>query len=896
MASFISRVFGSIALKVATGFLAMGAMTGGAIAISLMVFAAMSGALDRLLGEQLPGIKDSVSVIENTGEIRGALTGMLLAGSPAAVDVSFAALKAREEDLGRSIDNLSPEVARDLHPMLNSLDAAAHEMRAALGLRFDSSDRMTGQVVSFTRLAEETRARLFQLSDDAAYDMTLAGQQTGETVTSTLDHLVGTDFVAATLILKVRAEINFLGGLALAISKSEDAAYTAIMRDMADTSLNALDVALGRLAEMQTVEDYLPALVETHESFEKLARRGFRLRKGLTELVLEQRETSEKALSGAMDDLTFDLMTGARDAAQFNGEAIERLLTNEVQQIRDTADIGLSVEKLIATAFLGAIAQDVDEAAKIQDTLDGLVAELEAVVARSYVPDDLQELIARIAGETSAETGIVATRLALLDAQDQAEDRSLTANDRLGEIAAAVRLTSEEAIANAHEAGDAILLQAGEARDRLMMLAVASGTVAVLAIVLSWALIVWPIGRLTGITDRLARGEMTEIPGFRLFGGEVARLAGALLVFRDNLAERERLRAHEREAEAEERRRADEQKAMVRELAGGLQALAAGDLTRTLSTPFPPDYEALRADFNATLATLNDMMATIALNATAIRSRAAEMGASSDDLSRRTENQAATLEETAAALDQLTASVRAAAEGAAEVDRVVKEAHDQAEQSNTVVVEAVAAMTGIKDSSDSISQIIGVIDDIAFQTNLLALNAGVEAARAGEAGRGFAVVASEVRALAQRSSDAAKEIKGLIAASTDHVASGVTLVNRTGEVLTDMAARIGNIAELVDAIATGAREQSVGIAEINAGTAQLDQVTQQNAAMVEEATAASMQLREEATTMADLVARFRLDQGGASLSSPANAEPDWASGPANEAPRRAAAGTGWADF
>ncbi|GAA0285067.1 methyl-accepting chemotaxis protein [Rhodovulum strictum] len=314
-------------------------------------------------------------------------------------------------------------------------------------------------------------------------------------------------------------------------------------------------------------------------------------------------------------------------------------------------------------------------------------------------------------------------------------------------------------------------------------------------------------------------------------------------------------------AEADRERARSDQTYAVERLGRGLTALAAGDLTHRLDAAFAPDYEQLRHDFNATVATLNEMLGSIVENATEIHARAEEIGTASDDLSHRTENQAATLEETAAALDELTSSVRSAAEGAAEVERVVSAARGDAEASGRVVSDAIGAMSEIKRSSDEIGQIIGVIDDIAFQTNLLALNAGVEAARAGEAGRGFAVVASEVRALAQRSSDAAKEIKTLIGTSSEQVESGVALVNRAGEALADIVGRVANIADLVSGIATGAQEQSVGLGEINVGVTQLDQVTQQNAAMVEEATAASATLRHEAETLQGLVARFRL-QGG----------------------------------
>ena len=240
-------------------------------------------------------------------------------------------------------------------------------------------------------------------------------------------------------------------------------------------------------------------------------------------------------------------------------------------------------------------------------------------------------------------------------------------------------------------------------------------------------------------------------------------------------------------------------------------------------------------------------------------------------MSRRTEHNAATLEETAAALDEITATVKRTAEGAKQADQVVRNARADAEQSGVIVSNAVEAMSKIERSAKEISQIIGVIDEIAFQTNLLALNAGVEAARAGDAGRGFAVVASEVRALAQRSADAAKEIKTLIGASTQQVGQGVSLVGQTGEALQRIVGGVGEITTLVTEIAASSQEQSAGLSQVNIAVNQMDQVTQQNAAMVEESTAAAHSLRREANQLAQLVARFRVSGGAAAP--PARAEP-----------------------
>ena len=298
-------------------------------------------------------------------------------------------------------------------------------------------------------------------------------------------------------------------------------------------------------------------------------------------------------------------------------------------------------------------------------------------------------------------------------------------------------------------------------------------------------------------------------------------------------------------------------------IAGGLEQLSDCNLDCRIDTALPPVFEPLRLNFNASVATFSDTLKGIVARTTTIRSGSHEITTAADDLSHRTERQAASLEETAAALDEITATVRKTAEGSRHTRSVVGTARKNAEASEQVVSQAVKAMNGIEASSREIGQIIGVIDEIAFQTNLLALNAGVEAARAGEAGRGFAVVASEVRALAQRSADAAKEIKRLISTSGIQVEQGVALVGQAGEALNAIAGQVTEIDAIVSEIASSSQEQSNALEEVNTAVNQMDQVTQQNAAMVEETTAASQSLAKDAAELSDLVGRFRLaDAGG----------------------------------
>jgi methyl-accepting chemotaxis protein len=586
---------------------------------------------------------------------------------------------------------------------------------------------------------------------------------------------------------------------------------------------------------------------------------------GAIKAASTEAQTSAKIVNSA-DDLTKAML-------DLQGQVRGYLLTRDDKFAQSAADKEAAARTIVGKLRKQATVQwqkdDVEAIAQAVDGFIGDCADPAVKLARDPATlDQAVEILKSGKGAARMSDFAVATH---------------TFEDREVKIQDAARLAKNGAIDQAQ-----VWLPAGAAASL------------VLACVWAWVLsrqIARPVSRMATAMTRLASGDNTvEVPALGR-GDEVGAMAQSVRLFKEAA-----IRKVELEAEAEAQRRraetarlaeeaaraeaADRSVVVVRALAGGLEQLSRGVLTSRLNNPFAPEYEQLRGDFNTAVATLQQAMTSVADSTVSIHAGTSEVRTAADDLSQRTERQAASLEQTAAALDEITVTVRQTADGAGHAHDVVAAARAGAERSGEVVREAVAAMGEIEASSHQITQIIGVIDEIAFQTNLLALNAGVEAARAGDAGKGFAVVASEVRALAQRSADAAKEIKALISASAAQVGRGVSLVNQTGEALARFVDQVAEINAVVAAIAASAREQSNGLQEVNLAMNQMDQMTQQNAAMVEQTTAASHKLASGADELANLIGGFEVG---------AAAQPAGPSGAARPRPApRAVAGRGGA--
>ncbi|UAK26039.1 methyl-accepting chemotaxis protein [Sphingomonas nostoxanthinifaciens] len=471
---------------------------------------------------------------------------------------------------------------------------------------------------------------------------------------------------------------------------------------------------------------------------------------------------------------------------------------------------------------------------------------LDAIIA---VPAARAHLSAGQAAWRDYEAKAIQVRQLSRDAKnDEALAELRSADARFDDLQTEMAKLSEFEVGLAKGAGtDANEVYKNTLKVAMAALAVAFGLIAGILVLLIRA-IAKPLVGMTKAMGELAAGNMSAEVPVDPRADEVGDLAKAMAMFRDQLAEAERSKQRQTDM-------------LVSSVGTGLGQLADGNLTTRIDADLTGPFAKLKENFNHAVGTLQATMRSIAEGAGGINTGAGEIRQASDDLSHRTEQQAASLEETAAAIDQLTAAVRQTAEGADRANALVGEARADAEQGGQVVRRAIEAMSGIERGSNEISEIISVIDGIAFQTNLLALNAGVEAARAGDAGRGFAVVASEVRALAQRSADAAKDVKARVLSSSDQVNTGVQLVSETGRSLERIIVRVGDISQLVSEIAGAAQQQSTGLHEVNTAVGEMDSVTQQNAAMVEQATAAARSLAGEAAEFTRQVARFNLGDG-----------------------------------
>ncbi|MFK7868582.1 MAG: methyl-accepting chemotaxis protein [Roseobacter sp.] len=894
-------------VRLALIFSALALMTAAAITISWFVFQSIAANMQTLTEERIPGLTKDAQMVAVADSVRGVLSDLLIADAPQKLESLAFKKQLILEDLSNSASSYSGDVSAELDELVAQVDSGLSQLVAARQDEFSSIARLAEEVENATIVAQEVSAVLADNAAGAYIDLIFGSEETIAFVDTTLTSLIEEDFAAFQLALAVRADLNLMMGAALSLTQTSDSAIAAILTDLGIAARERLAVSQTQLAENEATAE-LAVLLENAKA--SVAQLFDGVRFGVSpQLILSTRQEFDALLSTVLDDIYFDLTISSEDAKTSNSEAITALVDNQVGRMQAQYDLLKTVNGLFEIIMSTALAQSPEELAARDVELKASASTVRTASLNST--EEVQALIGRILVFADGDKAINTVRAATFAAEQKATVSTRDAAESVRLIAVRVGEMARDAQSQIAANADVLTMEVARARTQIQTIGALSLAIVALAPFLIWFSVTRPLNRLTSVTEQLADGDLSEINGLDKQRGEIGRMADALKIFRSGAleriemqeaekkreaelreaelaAERAKQAAHLREQKAEEERaqeqreaeqaerdreekqraaveavekqRAAEQALVVTELANSLKSLSEGDLTRTISTEFPGDYEQLRQDYNSAISNLAHLIQQIGKSAGLIDSGSAEIAASSLDLSRRTENAAATLEETAAALSELTASVSSAARGASEATETVDAVKHDAEDSQKVMTEAVHAMDQIDTSSSEIAKIVEVIDSIAFQTNLLALNAGVEAARAGDAGRGFAVVASEVRILAHRCSDAAEQINKLISESSTHVQEGVSLIDQANEALATILCGIRNMSKNVSEIAVSAQEQSTGISEINVAVEQLDRSTQQNAAMFEETTAASQSLTSEAGQLSNLVAGFHVDQ------------------------------------
>ncbi|WP_417838289.1 methyl-accepting chemotaxis protein [Tritonibacter scottomollicae] len=805
--------------------------------------------------EKLPDLVLAGEISLAAGLAKDGMISLMIADDTAGIDAAVAKVATSTEMLLALISDLDETMQPEFEAGASEVSDALTDLASARRMALESDAQIDVGVEDLHRISSELRGLMMELTQSASVELNKGAVATYSAIDDSLKTLVEVDFQNLKMLLEARAELNLLAGTAVAFGGTKDPTTLAELQKLADSS----DARLLELADL--IEANAPELLDVsllrNASFtlQSVIAQSLFPSETLRQAAMKARADTERFIVMGIDAQVDKLSIAADRASKENGDALRRLMKNEVGFLNTLMDISAGVNAF-QVAALDVITSN-DEALVNDAAFDMSSASMNLSFYEDFEDARVGDLLKKLGALNAPETGLAALRINVLNARAAAD--VATRETEVTVVGIAERA--------ANFAAGSLTGIGGMARDISAEIATANRNLIVslgwiagvflTALLLMQMLVMRPLNRVSASTERLANGDRSPVVGFERASTEIFRIARSLSVFRDGIVEKEEM---ERLAEEERSQRMAAQEKAVSALGNGLSRLSEGDLTARIDYELSEGYEQLRADFNRTLDTLNETVGQVVETSSSIRNGASEISQASQDLSHRTESQAATLEQTAAALDEMTASVKSAAEGARDVESTTNETRSEAEASGDIVKNAVSAMTEIEQSSSKISQIISVIDDIAFQTNLLALNAGVEAARAGEAGRGFAVVASEVRGLAQRSSDAALEIKNLISDSSKQVERGVDLVGKAGGALESILQRVSHISQLISGIATGAQEQSTGLVEINTGMNQLDQVTQQNAAMVEQATAAGQLLNSDAQTLGELVARFQTAQ------------------------------------
>jgi methyl-accepting chemotaxis protein len=899
-------------LQLAFGFAAV--MTVIAAAIAIYSFAATESGFRQVASNQVPAMTDALRLSAISGEVSTAAARLINARTVKEQQAISEAMTARNAEFTKVMARLSRTQGGNgafstVKSTAQQLNANLAALKQAIAQRTETHAKLERQLAAFRKLHHRIGYMLTPIVDDSYYDVVSAANGVAKNGDHVIRSIVDGDLPILRTLIQIESETNLQTGLLTASALTSSPPILAMLDDRFTSSAQDTQRLLkklpdkGKFVGLKKQVSGLAKLADFHAG----AGQG---RPAQLKKIFRVQESLADMLVTMVDDLNFKVITYGEAAATRTSQVVKALVNRQISGLRNTLEAEAQTQLLANIVSEGTLTKSAADIGSIHDRFMSSMGLLVSSVA-SLKNKKIKHLIGQFVTYGIKPDNIFDLHQKELKAEQVAE-RTVKQNAALqSALSQAVGAVVSDSETNMNRSVAGLMDQLHRNRTALLIDAIVSLLIAAgIAVFYVRRSVVRRLSAIGESMHHLSSGELDlSVPAVD-DRDEIGRMARSIVVFRDAAVAKERLereadeqrrqseaerlqaaerveserrkaaeleaKAAEEERQARERVEAERQKtaeaqaqaaatqaAVIDRLAQGLNALSNGDFTVRLDDGFDGAMAQIKDDFNAMVDRMTETLSKVKGAAREVTEAAAEISTSTTDLSQSTEEQAASLEQTTSTMEEISNAVKKNAENAQQADQFATQARDVAGRGGAVVGQAVSAMARIEESSGKIADIIVVIDEIARQTNLLALNAAVEAARAGDAGRGFAVVASEVRSLAQRSSQAANDIKDLITSSHGEVKDGVDLVSRTGESLNEIVDSIKKVADIVSGIAIASGEQAAGLEQVNKSLAQMDELTQRNSALAEENAATAKTLQHQSAAMDEQVSVFHLNENDA---------------------------------
>ena len=901
--------FHSVSLKITLAIATMGLLTALSIGIGLVVFQAVSGQVRSVNDDRIPEIGASTQLIIAASGLNESLNDIARARSGADVRAAESVVTTRSQDALAATETLDPATRDEIRTMIADAEINLKALIEARSSEFENRALTLSNVQQMTSLKAAISTTLAALIDDSYFELVVGGETAGETVSGVLTNLLENDIRKLRLAQQIRAEANLLSGLLVSLSQTRDPALVSILRDLADGANRRYADDLAELEPFIEDPEATATLKQAGEYFANSTQTRSPSSARISE-ALASRQSVDSVLSTLLDDFEFNLTIEAETAKETNESTIQDLLDVQVSQILSIATLEKAVRSFVALGLEGAFAQDEPAMIILQEKLTAAANEVEQNLLADL--GETEANIRQLLAFGNSETGVIAVRSHVLDAEQDAADLSADASAIVSSINATAARAGETALDRIVQSGHDLDDVANQAWSAMITVAIVGLAIFAGTRVFVTRSVARPLKLLCSKTELLSAGNMEPIGSLTRQKGEIGQMANALEVFRSNALKMEELREESARQEEQAQQRQKEMIALLSREIGGvvesgsrgdfskrvlhefedpelatladgvnqlvssveagvtetqksLTAIADADLTYRMDDRFEGIFAELGEQTNATAKRLAQMVSEIRSAADVSTLRSSQVSEGAILLARQAENQAASVQETSASMQSMTETVKSSANTLVEAENLSRMVADKTTVGSEAAARAVQSVELIASHSEKITQINTVIETISFQTNLLALNAAVEAARAGDAGKGFAVVASEVRALAQKSADAATEINALVQESSKSVRFGVESVMDTRKVLEEIEAAMGPVMQAIEEVAQNGSSQATSITDIGAAIGDIDNLTQMNADLAEKSSSHAAELMAQIRALTELVSVFRVDDSKSSI-------------------------------